>query len=145
MENQLTSSQISSLKTIKCLKQKYRFTDKKLFDDFRWMVNEAIRVGIETKITSKFALRNLLYTRFKNDYNTYFISMAVFKAHAILKNYRRRIRNNIPTKKPYVKKRFIIIDSMYVKLTGEYIHFSIKPKQFIAIKMNQYILNLSQN
>lgn len=134
------------LQITKCVKQSYQFQDRQLFDDFRWMVNEAIRVGLKSKLTSKFALRNLVYDSFKNGYHTTFISMAVFKAHAILKNYRRTIKKRGHCNKPYMKKRFIIVDANNVKLTGQYIHFSTKPRQFTAIKLNEYALSkLSQD
>lgn len=134
------------LQITKCVKQPYQFQDRQLFDDFRWMVNEAIHIGIQSKLTSKLALRNLVYDSFKNGYNTSFINMAVFKAHAILKNYRRTIKKRGHCNKPYIKKRFIIVDSCSVILTGQYIHFSTKPRQFTAIKLNEYALSkLSQD
>jgi putative transposase len=134
------------LQITKCVKQSYRFGDRQLFDDFHWMVNEAIHIGLESKLTSRLGLRNLVYDSFKNGYNTSFINMAVFKAHAILKNYRRTIKKRGHCNKPYVKKKFIIVDSCNVKLTGQYIHFSTKPRQFTAIKLNEYALSkLSQN
>jgi len=125
----------------KSLKQKYVFQDRNLFDEFRYMVNESIRVGIESKLTSKLSLRNLVYDRFKNNYNTYLISMAVFKAHAILKNYRKTAKKKPDAKVPYMKKNVIIIDSNNIKLTGNYIHFSTKPRQFIAINLNAYLIS----
>lgn len=134
-----------SLQITKCVKQKYEFIDSHLFDDFHWMVNEAIRIGLESKLTSKLSLRDLVYDSFKNSYNTSFINMAVFKAHALLKNYQRILKKKGYCKKPYVKKRFIVVDSCHVRLTGEYIHFSTKPRQFTAIKLNKYVLSkLSQ-
>lgn len=143
--NQMISHDIGTMNVTKCVKQKYQFQDTQLFDDFRWMVNEAIRISIASKITSKLALRNLVYDDFKNGYNTFFISMAVFRAHAILKNYRKVLRKKPDAKKPYVKKHFVIVDSNYVKLTGNYIHFSTKPRQFTAIKLNEYAVSkLSQ-
>ncbi len=66
------------------------------------MVNETIRTGIEKNITSKLKLRNELYSVFKNEFHTSYISMAVFKAHALFKSYRKIIKRNPNTKKPYV-------------------------------------------
>ncbi|MGB9004058.1 MAG: transposase [Nitrosotalea sp.] len=123
----------------KCVKQKYVFEDRQLFADFRWMINEAIRIGIKSRITSKLALRNLVYEQFKNDYNTSFINMAVFKAHAILKNYRRMLKKKYDIKQPYVKKRFAIVDSCHIRLNGKLLSFSIKPRQFINILLNDHV------
>ncbi len=62
-------------------------------EEFRSMVNEAIRVGLEKNITSKLTLRNKLYPRFKNGFHTSYINMAVFKAHALLKAYRKVLKS----------------------------------------------------
>jgi putative transposase len=133
------------LHVTKCIKQKYVFEDRQFFADFRWMINETIRIGIRLRITSKLALRNLVYEQFKNNYNTSFINMAVFKAHAMLKNYRRMLKKKYSAKQPYVKKEFIIVDSCHIKLNGKLLSFSMKPRQFINILLNDYVASkLSQ-
>jgi putative transposase len=109
------------------------------------MVNECIRVGLEQNMTAKYSLRNTVYRHLKNGYNTSFISMAAFKAHAILKNYRRSLKNGKQTKKPYVWKRFIIIDSASSKLNGRLLSFPTKPYQFTNILLNEYVTEKLSN
>ncbi|MGI0062021.1 MAG: RNA-guided endonuclease InsQ/TnpB family protein [Nitrosotalea sp.] len=110
-----------------------------LMNEFRHMINEAIRVGIQKNITSKLTLRNELYTRFKNGFHTSYINMAVFKAHALLKNYRKRLKKYQNTKRPYVKKPFLIADSQYYKIIHNHIQISTKPREFIVIPLNPYV------
>ncbi|MBI5378371.1 MAG: hypothetical protein HZA82_07090, partial [Thaumarchaeota archaeon] len=107
-------------------------------EEFHFMINEAIRIGLAKNITSKFTLRNELYPLFKNEFHTSYISMAVFKAHSILKHYRKLKKKNPNTKVPYVSKRFIVIDSYYHKILHDHIQFPTRPRQFIAIPLNTY-------
>jgi len=143
--NYINSDYGMGLKVTKCVKQSYQFQDPQLFDDFRWMINEAIRTGIQSKITSKLSLRNTVYKQFKNGYNTSFINMAVFKAHAILKNYRKIIKKKPDTDRPYIRKNFIIVDSCQVRINGKLLTFYTKPRQFTNIILNDYVAEKLSN
>ena len=124
---------------VKAVKQDHNCNEIfKLMDEFHFMVNEAIRIGLAKNITSKFILRNELYPLFKNEFHTSYISMAVFKAHAILKNYRKSKKKNTDTKVPYVSKRFLVIDSGVCKILHNHFYFPTKPRQFIVIPLNIY-------
>ncbi|MEX0763909.1 MAG: transposase [Nitrosopumilaceae archaeon] len=124
---------------VKAVKQNHNCNEiSKLMEEFHFMINEAIRIGLAKNITSKFTLRNELYPLFKNEFHTSYISMAVFKAHAILKNYRKSKKKNTDTKAPYVSKRFIVIDSGCHKILHDHFYFPTKPRQFIAIPLNNY-------
>ncbi|MGI0087832.1 MAG: RNA-guided endonuclease InsQ/TnpB family protein [Nitrosotalea sp.] len=127
---------------VKCVKQSHRCTElNDLMREFRFMVNEAIRIGIEKNITSKLTLRNGLYPRFKNEFHTSYISMAVFKAHALLKSYRKTIKKNHNGKIPRVKpdKLFLIVDSNCYKIFYDHIQIPTRPREFVIIPLNQYV------
>ncbi|MDE1872963.1 MAG: transposase [Thaumarchaeota archaeon] len=125
---------------LKSVNQSHRCTEfVTLMDEFRHMVNEAIRVGIDKKITSKIKLRNELYHRFKNEFHTSYISMAVFKSHALLKSYRRALRTNPCAKKPYVSKNFLIIDSYIYKISHNHIKIPTRPREFVIMPLNDYV------
>src|SRR3990167_6229970 len=124
----------NNLLGVKCVKQSHQCSAlNDLMVEFRYMVNEAIRIGIEKNITSKFSLRNEVYYRFKNQFNTCYINMAVFHAHTLIKNYRRLMKDyrklvvkkpdtkipNIPRVKP--DKQFLIIDSCVYKIIHDHI------------------------
>ena len=113
-----------------------------LMEEFKHMVNEAIRIDIEKKITSKLTLRNEVYPRFKNGFHTSYISMAVFRAHALLKNYRKHLKKNPDTKRPYVKKPFLVVDSYYYKIIHNHIQIPTRPREFVVVPLNQMFLML---
>ncbi|MGB9002271.1 MAG: transposase [Nitrosotalea sp.] len=107
-------------------------------EEFRSMVNEAIRMGIEKKITSKLRLRNELYPMFKNGFHTSYINMAVFKAHALLNTYRKTLKKNPWTKRPSVWKDFLIVDSYVYKIFYDHIKIPTRPREFVVIPLNSH-------
>lgn len=131
---------------VKCVKQSHRCVELSyLMKEFHYMVNEAIRVGIEKNITSKFTLRNELYQKFKNEFHTSYISMAVFQAHSLLKSYRRSLRKKSNIKKPYVHKQFFIIDSCCYKIFYDHIQIPTRPREFVVIPLNRYVSSIISN
>jgi putative transposase len=130
---------VDRLLAVKSIKQPHRCTEiGKLMKEFRFMVNEAVRIGIQRNITSKLRLRNELYPRFKNGFYTSYISMAVFKAHALLKSYRRTLKKNPCAKQPYVWKEFLIVDSGAYKMFYGHIQIPTRPREFVVIPLNSY-------
>ena len=128
---------------VKSVKQSCHSTELyELMKEFRFMVNEAIRTGIEKHITSKLRLRNELYPRFKNEFHTSYISMAVFKAHALLKAYRKILKKNPNAKQPYVWKDFLIVDSKHHKIFYDHVRIPTRPRKFVMISLNRYTLNI---
>lgn len=126
----------------KCVRQTRRRTAlNDLMVEFRFMVNETIRIGIQSNITSKLTLRNKLYYRFKNQFHTSYINMAVFQAHSLLKAYRKNKRKNPDTKIPRIKpdKLFLIIDSYVYKIIHIHIQIPTRPREFVAIPLNHYV------
>lgn len=110
-----------------------------LMKEFRSMVNEAISIGIKKNITSKLRLRNELYPRFKNGFHTSYINMAVFKAHALLKSYRKTLKKNPHTRQPYVWKDLLIVDSYAYRIFYEHIQIPTRPREFVVIPLNHYV------
>ncbi len=106
------------------------------------MVNEAIRIGIEKKITSKLRLRNDLYQRFKSGFHTSYINMAVFRAHALLKSYRKILKKNPYARKPYIWKNFLVVDSYAYKIYHDHIQIPTQPRKFVVIPLNCHTSNM---
>jgi len=101
-----------------------------LFESFRWMVNEAIKVGLEKKITSRFRLIKTVYEDFKKlGLHTHHILSACEIACAILKNHRKHGR------KPYVKKLMLKVDNQAYKLEGDVLRIPRAPREFIELKL----------
>jgi predicted transposase len=117
-----------------------------LQEEFKGMVNEIIRRGLQSKITSKFKLRRLVYNDMRtNGFHTHFILTAVEKATSILKNYRREQRKkhhhrSEENQVPYVMRKFVTIDNQSYKIKNGTLRFAIRPRQFVGITLNSHTL-----
>lgn len=128
---------------VKAVKQNIEILEiGNLLDTFRKMVNEAIRVGLEKNITSRFKLSNAVYEELHNGLHTWYILSAIEKACAILKNYRKAKRKNPKTKTPYVKKPFLSIGNQAYKIENGKLRLPIKPRQFFYITLNKHTLKV---
>src|SRR5512136_250184 len=78
-----------------------------LLQDFRLAVNEAIRAGLQSRVTSRNALTKLAYKDFRkehpNMYSQHLVSAFEVAASAV-KNYRKRFSRRNTTRVPYVKR-----------------------------------------
>lgn len=78
-----------------------------LLQDFRLAVNEAVRVGILARMTSRNALTKLAYKGLRKEhpmmYSQHLVSSFEVAA-SVLKNYRRRVRKGGATRVPFVKR-----------------------------------------
>jgi putative transposase len=128
---------------VKAVKQNIETSEiNNLLEVFRKMVNEAIRVGLERNITSRFKLSNAVYEPLHNGLHTWYILSAVEKACTLLKNYRKAKRKNPKTKKPHVKKPFLSIGNQAYKIIDGKLRLPTKPKQFIYVPLNKYTLKV---
>jgi putative transposase len=92
---------------------------KALLVDFRLAVNCAIRAGLQARVTSRNALSRLVYrgfrSEFPNMYSQHLVSSFEVAASA-LKNYRRRCRNRVEARVPYVKRLMMKAENQAYKL-----------------------------
>jgi putative transposase len=131
------------MRAVKAVKQNINnFEAVELIEAFRKMVNEAIRVGLERNVTSRFRLSNIVYKELHNGLHTWYILSAIEKACAILKNYRRAKRKNPEIKKPYVKKAFLSIGNQGYKITDGKLRIPKKPREHIYIPLNKHTLEV---
>ena len=90
----------------KSVKQSYQPTSDimELLENFRQMVNDSIRIGLDEKVTSMHGLCSKAYHRL-DQYSvpTRYRLTAISRAAGILKNYRKSSRKN-PTRVPYARK-----------------------------------------
>lgn len=128
---------------VKAVKQNITASEAcELLEAFRRMVNEAIRVGLERDISSRFKLSNAVYKELHNGLHTWYILSAIEKACAILKNYRKAKRKNPNVKKPYVKKPFLSIGNQGYKIVNDKLRIPMKPREFIYIPLNKHTLSV---
>jgi len=95
---------------------------KFLLEDFRLAVNNAMRAGLQARVTSRNALSKLAYKDFRKEhpkmYAQHLVS-AFEAAGGILKNYRRRVRKGEVGNVPYVRRLFMKAESQAYRLDRE--------------------------
>jgi len=101
------------------LKDELPSEGKSLLEDFRLAVNNAIRVGLQARATSKYALTKLAYKDFRQGhpkmYSQHLVS-AFEVAGSILKNHRRRVRKGDRARVPFVQRLFMKTENQAYKL-----------------------------
>jgi len=92
---------------------------KFLLEDFRLAVNNAIRAGLQARVTSRNALVKIAYKDFRQEhpkmYSQHLVS-AFEVACGILKNHRRRVRKRVTSRIPYVKRLIMKAENQAYKL-----------------------------
>jgi len=95
---------------------------KFLLEDFRLAVNSAIRVGLQTRATSRYALHKLAYKDLRFEHPGMYAQhlVSVFEVAAnVLKNHRRNVRKGKANRNPYVKRLFMKTVNQAYKLDRE--------------------------
>jgi putative transposase len=92
---------------------------KSLLDDFRLAVNNSIRAGLQARVTSRNALVRIAYKDFRQKhprmYSQHLVS-AFEVACGILKNHRKRLRNGVNDRIPFVKRLMMKAENQAYKL-----------------------------
>ncbi len=128
------------MKAVKAVKQSYESSEEilPLLDTFRFMLNEAVRVGVDKNITSRFKLSNEVYHQLKNGLHSWYRLAAIEKASVILKNYRREKRKNRNAVKPYVWRRFACIGNQGYKIKDGILYLPIEAGHFVEIPLTEH-------
>jgi len=93
-----------------------------LIEDFRLAVNNAIRAGLQARVTSRNALVRIAYRDFHQEHPKMYAQhlVSAFEvAGGALKNHRRRTRKGIACKIPYVKRLMMKAENQAYKLDRE--------------------------
>ncbi|MGB6785365.1 MAG: hypothetical protein WBE60_05760, partial [Nitrosotalea sp.] len=129
--------------SVKCATQNHRCTEiLPVMEDFRFVVNEAIRLGIEHDITSRFKLRSLVYPRLNKTMYSGYVYTAIWKACTMLKNYRRAKKKNASVKIPFMKRCILVIDNQRYEIIHNHLKFPVRPRQFVYIHLNHHTCNV---
>ena len=90
-----------------------------LLEDFRLAVNNAIRAGLQARVTSRNALVKIAYKDFREQhprmYSQHLVS-AFEVAGSVLKNHRRRVRKGVTGRIPFVKRLMMKAENQAYKL-----------------------------
>jgi hypothetical protein len=111
-----------------------------VFNYFRFVANEAIRIGVEKNLTSKFNLHYELYYKLRSEYHCKYVYGALECAASRFKNYKKTLRKNLKTKTPYISKNHLLLNNESYKISDGQIRIPINPRQYYSIKLNHYVL-----
>ena len=102
-----------------CLESDLPCEAKFLLEDFRLAVNNAIRAGLQARVTSRNALVRIAYKDLRQEhprmYSQHLVS-AFEVAGSVLKNYRRRVRKGDSCRTPLVKRLMMKAENQAYKL-----------------------------
>ena len=131
------------MKVTKCVWQYHDKKDdlKPVFDYFRYCANEAIQIGIEKNITSKFKLHYQLYHKLRLDsqFHCKYVYGALECAAARLKLYKKALKKKSDVKKPYISKNHLIINNLSYKIEGDHIRIPLEPAKYLFIRLTRYV------
>jgi len=92
---------------------------KFLLEDFRLAVNNAIRAGLQARVTSRNALVKIAYKDFREQHPRMYAKhlVSAFEvAGSVLKNHRKRFRKGVTYRIPYVKRLMMKAENQAYKL-----------------------------
>ena len=112
---------------------------KYLLEDFRLAVNNAVRAGIQARVTSRNALNRIAYKDLCQEHPRMYAKhlVSAFEvAGGVLKNYRRRVRKGVACKVPYVKRLMMKAENQAYKLDRESGTIDFPIKAGCHVKLN---------
>jgi putative transposase len=95
---------------------------KLLLEDFRLAVNNAIRAGLQARVTSRNALCKIAYKDFREQHPRMYAQhlVSAFEvAGSVLKNHRSRVRKGVTGRIPFVKRVMMKAENQAYKLDRE--------------------------
>jgi putative transposase len=109
-----------------------------LLEQFRQMLNDCIRIGLETNATSLKTLSLKAYKQLKGyKVPSCYKLCAISRATGILRNYRRAKRKGEDVKEPYAR-RLQLVTCYGIKIKDGILHMPFKSRQPIQIPLNQH-------
>lgn len=106
-------------------------------ETFPRMVNDCIRIGLETRATSRNRLCQASYRLLKPyGLHTWYSLYAVSVAAGILKNYRCALREGRDERRPRARKLMAEIGSQAFKIEGGRLRIPIQPRKYEFIELD---------
>jgi putative transposase len=117
-----------------------------LLEEFRRMVNDCIRIGLQGNATSIKSLSLRAYKQLAG-YNamSYYKACAISRAVGILRNYRKAKRKTQNIREPYAIRKHLVTCYGF-KIADDILYVPFKPRNPLKIRLNRHILGvLSQH
>jgi putative transposase len=136
---------VDAISAIKSVNQNYSPSEHVLLmlEDFRRMVNDCIRIGLENNLTSTQSLSMKAYHELKGyGLPAAYRLTAVTKAVAILKNHRKALRKG-RAKRPHAAKRMVTDCYLFRIIDGKR-RISLGRRRYEFIPLNDHVLHSIQ-
>ena len=127
------------MESVRAIRFRYDTSEElsSLFEEFRLMCNDAIRIALEEKPKSRFRLIELAYPRLKQyGLHTHYILSACEVAYSAYKNQKRKSR-------PCIRRPFIKLDSQTYALNHLIVRILTRPRHFIYLTLRSSNYHLS--
>jgi len=124
---------------VKAIRFRYEASEElsSLFEEFRLMCNDAIRIALKEKPKSRFRLIELAYARLKEyGLHTHYILSACEVAYAAFRNMKRK-------SDPYVRRTFIKLDNQTYRLNHLILRIPTRRRHFIYLTLRSSNYHLS--
>ena len=127
------------MRSVKAVQFGYQASEElsSLFEDFRLMCNDAIRIALKEKPKNRFRLIELVYPRLKEyGLHTHYILSACEVAYSVYRNKSRK-------SDPYVEEAFLKLDNQSYSLNHLILRIPTKPRRFIYLILQASSYHLS--
>ncbi|MGQ0772422.1 MAG: RNA-guided endonuclease InsQ/TnpB family protein [Nitrososphaerota archaeon] len=112
-------------------------------EEFRWMINESIRVGIERNLSSLKSLNGNLYHYLSDNmkFLKLYVARAIVVAKSKLRGFRKARKKNPDVRIPYYKRPYLIVDKKSYKIIGTTLLIGVRSRQpYVRIPLNHYTM-----
>src|SRR5438309_6862191 len=127
------------MRPVKAVQFRYVASDElaSLFEDFRLMCNDAIRIALKERPRSRFALIEMAYPRLKEyGLHTHYILSACEVAYSV---YRSKDRKSVP----YIERAFLKLDNQSYSLNHLLLRIPTTPRHFVYLTLQGSNYHLS--
>ena len=128
------------MRPVKAIQFRYVASDElaSLFEDFRLMCNDAIRIAVKGKPRSRFTLIEIAYPRLKEyGLHTHYILSACEVAYSVYRNKGRRSTD------PYIERAFLKLDNQSYSLNHLLLRIPTTPRHFVYLTLQGSNYHLS--
>lgn len=127
------------MRPVKAIQFRYVASDElaSLFEDFRLMCNDAIRIALKERPRSRFTLIEMAYPRLKEyGLHTHYILSACEVAYSVYRNKDRK-------SDPYIERAFLKLDNQSYSLNHLLMRIPTTPRHFVYLTLKGSTYHLS--
>jgi len=133
------------MRAVKAVQQKFTPNPDilQMLDQFRLMLNDCVRIGVDENVTGLRSLSAKAYNQLANyDTMSYYKLCAISRATGIRRNYRKTRRTNLEARQPYVRRpQLTTCYGFKIRAKQGVLQLPFKPKEPLRIPLNAHVLH----